>query len=243
MRVVDFKRLNLRLLKGGVAPKYAQRTILELSSHLEDLVNQEKSNGASDTEANATALGLLGDEDSLVKEALAKKEIQSWSRRYTKSFYLVVPLLAYFILMLCLFAIGLAVVPEFSLPGEPGRWQGLLVWSIKGFIYFVEYLITPLIALAMAYIAVRRNVPMFWPIVGVLVLSFFGSGIDTYVREPEIGGHAGGVNLFWGWTFLPWEYVIPRWDQTFEQLARVTVTIFMVVMLFRRYKPYELDRS
>ena len=126
MQSVDFERLRVRLLKGGVAPKFVKRTVSELRQHLEDLVIQEKSAGATETEARATAFGKLGDEDSLVNEALSRKEIQSWSNRYTKSFYLILPFATYLLVMVGIIYFGIGAVAEWAASREMGKkWRGL----------------------------------------------------------------------------------------------------------------------
>jgi len=241
MRVVDFRRLRIRLLKGGVAPKYAERTVLELRGHLEDLIKQEQQNGSMETEARALAFSALGDEDSLVSETLAKKELMSWSRRYTKSFYLLAPLIAYFFLMFCFIYFGIGSISDFAKPGPDGELRESLILFARTVLFCIEYLITPLLALAFTLLAIRRNVHMMWPLIGILILSFFGSGFETVLREVVEGGRGGGIRLTWGWSFLPWRMVQIPWNQTTEQLVRVLATLALAYLSFRYYRPHEAE--
>ncbi len=243
MRVVDFKRLRMRLLKGGIAPKFVKRTIMEMSAHLEDLIKQEKQNGVSEAEARALAFSALGDEDALVSETLAKKELMSWSRRYTKSFYLIVPLVCYFIFMFCLLYFGIGTISDIAQADRDGELQTFLIYFARTVLFCIEYVITPFLALVFTYIAIRRNVHMMWPLIGIVVLSFFGSGFETILREPIAGSREGGVNLIWGWSFLPWRWVQPPWDQTSEQALRVIVTLGLAFMAFKHYRPYEAESN
>ena len=238
MQSVDFERLRIRLLKGGVAPKFVLRTVNELRRHLDDLAVQERSAGVSETAARAEALKKLGDEDRLVSEALAKRELQSWSRRFTRSFYLLVPIAAYFACVFAIYFIGSTFTSQLVEVDIYNDWPAWHFWLSKVLLYFIEYLLTPLLAAAIAVTAIRRNVEMLWPFVGILLLCFFGQGIDTFVTIPDERGR-GGLSLLWGWPFLPWEYARPPLVQSLEQFLRVIVTMAMVVFAFKRYRPYE----
>ena len=83
MHDLNFSSLKQRLLLGGVAPKYVTRTIKELRAHLEELKKDARSEGLAEPDVIRQANGRLGEEDAIVKEALAKSELKSWSHRYT----------------------------------------------------------------------------------------------------------------------------------------------------------------
>ncbi len=238
MQSVDFDRLRLRLLKGGVAPKFVTRTIQELRQHLEDLTAQEKVAGISETEARAIAINMLGDEDKLVNEALAKKEIQSWPRRYPRSFFLLVPLVAYFVCMFAIYLLGDTFFNKVLNLDVSDGWTVWHLWVAKALLFLVEYLLTPLLAAVIVVTAIKRNVQLMWPFIGILILCFFGLGIETGVDVPDERAR-GDMFLLWGWPFLPWEDARPPIGQSLEQFLRVIVTMTMVVFAFKRYRPYE----
>lgn len=242
MRVVDFKRLRMRLLKGGIAPKFVKRTIMEMSAHLEDLIKQEKQNGVSEAEARALAFSALGDEDALVRETLAKKELISWSRRFPKTMFLIVLIVLYFTIALCALTLGIEGVRILFGIDIHNNWPAWHFQYSKALMFFMEYMLAPMLAFSIAYIAVQRNVNMRWPLIGAFVICFFGLGFETVVAIPDERGR-GGVNLIWGWPFLPWENARPPWDQSIEQFVRVIVTMFTMYYFIKRFQPYEVESN
>ena len=68
MQVIDFERLQKRLMAGGVSPKFAERTIIELQDHKQALIEQGRNSGLSASEALQQATERLGDENSIVRE-------------------------------------------------------------------------------------------------------------------------------------------------------------------------------
>lgn len=240
MREIDFDRLNQRLLLAGVAPKYVRRTISELRNHLEDLVRQELTMGHTELEAKENAYALLGDENQIVNEAIAKPEIKTWSRRFTKSVFLATPTIVYIAAVL---GITIAyVLPAFALFGfdvnDP--WPTWYFWIARITAWFSEYLLTPMIAFFFCMLAIRRGVHLLWPMTGIGIVVFFGSGWETLVEIP-IDARSVGISLSWGYAFIPWRPVQMEWGQTLEQLVRIGVTMGMIYALPRFYQPYELE--
>lgn len=240
MQSVNFARLRIRLLKGGVAPKFVKRSIQELQQHLDELIAQEQSDGTSETEARAAALTKLGDEEKYVKEALAKKELLSWSRRYPRSVFLVAPVIAYFALAYFSLTVGLGGVRSIFGVDIYNDWPTWNFYYSKALMFLMEYMIAAMLALSIALLAIHRNVNILWPLIGILIVCLFGFGFDTNVSIPDERGR-GGVTLTWGWPFLPWENWRPSLGQSLEQFARVLVTMSAVVLLFKKYKPYQLN--
>jgi hypothetical protein len=78
----QFAALRLELLRGGVAPLYVERTILELGEHYEDLENDARCAGMSEEDAALTALKMLGSEQTIAAAVMARPELMSWSRRW-----------------------------------------------------------------------------------------------------------------------------------------------------------------
>ena len=238
MQVIDFERLQKRLLAAGVSPKFAGRTIIELQDHKQALIEQGRNSGLSESEALKQAAESLGDENAIVREALLRPEILTLSRRYPGIIYTLLPVIGYFMITFPILYLGVEWSREFLNINIEADWPAWHFWFNKVLLYFVEYLLVPIYALLIAIFAIRRNVSMHWPLLGVLIVSFFGSGLETMVEVPYDGGRRGGVGLIWGWTFLPWEVARPAWDQTVEQLLRVAVTIGLMVFVFRKLRPY-----
>ena len=72
-----FNRLSERLLSGGIAPRHVHRYMRELSDHFDDLVREEKANGATRELAETRALSRLGTEDNLTEAMLSRPELKS----------------------------------------------------------------------------------------------------------------------------------------------------------------------
>ena len=84
-----FEALRLELLKGGVAPFYVERTLIELEEHCTDLENAALAAGLDRHEAARRARESLGDEAAIVAAVLSKPELLAFSVRYPRiSLYL-----------------------------------------------------------------------------------------------------------------------------------------------------------
>ena len=79
-----FEALRLELLRGGVAPVYVERTIMELGEHYADLEDAALAAGQSAAEATRTAHVALGDERAIVAAILSRPELLAWSSRYPR---------------------------------------------------------------------------------------------------------------------------------------------------------------
>lgn len=80
----QFNDLRLELLRGGVAPFYVRRAILELGEHYADLESDALAAGMSSDEAARYARALLGREESLAAAILAHAELFDWSHRWPR---------------------------------------------------------------------------------------------------------------------------------------------------------------
>ncbi|NKB34902.1 MAG: hypothetical protein GKR91_17540 [Pseudomonadales bacterium] len=237
MHELDLNRLNKRLLLGGVAPKFASRIAKELENHIAELIAKEKQTGLSEQEARQNAREKIGDEDRIVEEALAKPAIKSWSFRYPKTVFLIAPIAIYLMSALAL-TILYAVLAFTAFDFSPaGPWPVWYYWFAKLAAYFSEYLLTPLIALYFCVLAINRNVVFLWPMVGLLLVVFIGSGWETSIEMP-VDERNGGMSFSWGYAFIPWRPVQMEWVQSIEQLARIAVTMGLVYMLPKYYQPY-----
>lgn len=238
MRELNFSTLRRRMLLGGIAPKYVSRTIKELRAHLEELMQAARNDGVSEQEAIRLAYSKLGEEDAIVEQALAKAELKSWSHRYTKSVYLLAPLVFYcgaMVTIAMLAFVGLPALLGINLNQPPPTWY---VWFSQFVLFVIEYLFAPLLALLICFVAKQRNINAIWPIVGLLIVTFLGSGWDTVVEFP-LTDRRGGIQLHWGYAFMPWRVVQSTWIVTAEQLLRIGVTIAMAIAVLKYYRPHQ----
>jgi len=81
----QFESLKLELLRGGVAPNYVERTILELREHCGDLENDALAAGVAKDHAARLALEQLGSEESIAAAVLAQRELLVWTRRWPRT--------------------------------------------------------------------------------------------------------------------------------------------------------------
>ncbi len=79
-----FEALKLALEKGGVAPVYIDRTLLELEEHYLDLESDKIADGLSREEAARAAHAALGTEGVIAEAVLARPELREWSLRYPR---------------------------------------------------------------------------------------------------------------------------------------------------------------
>jgi len=68
MREPDFNALATRLLKNGISPRHAHRTVNELRDHYDDLVDAAVDEGANSKNARLSAANELGTMDDFVGE-------------------------------------------------------------------------------------------------------------------------------------------------------------------------------
>jgi hypothetical protein len=92
MREPDFSSLATALLKSGITPRHAHRTVNELRDHYDDLVDAAVDDGASSKLARRTAANQLGRMDDFVREMAARRELKTWSFRYPHLAIVIYPL-------------------------------------------------------------------------------------------------------------------------------------------------------
>jgi hypothetical protein len=80
----QFEALRLELLRGGTAPAYVERTVLELSEHYADLESDARAAGLDPIEAELRALEQLGDPRVIAAAVLARPELLAWDKRWPR---------------------------------------------------------------------------------------------------------------------------------------------------------------
>lgn len=92
MREPDFNDLACKLLKCGITPRQAHRTINELRDHYDDLVDAAGDEGASSKNARRKAAQQLGEMDDFFAAMAARRELKSWAFRYPRLALVVYPI-------------------------------------------------------------------------------------------------------------------------------------------------------
>jgi hypothetical protein len=82
MREPDFNALANRLLRNGISPRHAHRTVNELRDHYDDLVDAAVDEGADSKTARLRAASELGTIDDFVAEMASRRELKTWAFRY-----------------------------------------------------------------------------------------------------------------------------------------------------------------
>jgi len=82
MREPDFNALATRLLRNGISPRHAHRTVNELRDHYDDLVDAAVDEGANSKTARIRAAKELGTMDDFVAEMASRRELKTWAKRY-----------------------------------------------------------------------------------------------------------------------------------------------------------------
>jgi hypothetical protein len=79
-----FEELRLELKRGGVAPFYVERTLLELGEHYADLESSALAAGYGADEAARRAREALGDEHAIAAAILCRPELLSFDARHPR---------------------------------------------------------------------------------------------------------------------------------------------------------------
>jgi hypothetical protein len=92
MREPDFNALATRLLRNGISPRHAHRTVNELRDHYDDLVDAAVDEGANSKAARLRAAKELGTMDDFVAEMASRRELKTWAKRYPQLAVVVYPI-------------------------------------------------------------------------------------------------------------------------------------------------------
>lgn len=84
MSAPDFSRLRLRLLEGGLAPRFVERTIRELQEHSTDIECDALNAGVPASAAAAMARSALGSDAAIAAAALEQRELLTWVHRWPR---------------------------------------------------------------------------------------------------------------------------------------------------------------
>lgn len=209
MGEANFKTIEKRLLRGGVSPKHVKRTIRELNHHYADLVAKVKSDGASAAEASNLAGKRLGSDDQIVRKVLNRPELISWAHRWPWMIYGIGPVVGYFLLVVLIAgAIGVWLgIADERLSREAFFDMLTAGWVRFLFEHFTLLILHPLSTITAAlicFIAAKREMPILWPVVGVVLVCVFGSGLDAHFEIPGTPDGPGSFGAGWGpsWTML-----------------------------------------
>ena len=134
MREPDFSALANRLLKSGISPRNAHRTVNELRDHYDDLVDAAVDQGANSRNARLSAANELGKMDDFVAEMTSRRELKTWAFRYPRLAVVVYPIAC------------LAVLPAMPVFAGIAHRSALMRWGAS---LLVAGIVTALLLLMM----------------------------------------------------------------------------------------------
>jgi hypothetical protein len=181
-----FLELRRRLIQGGISPWRVGRVLQELRDHHAALVlEQERAESPQPVE---DALARLGTEESLARQFLARRELQSWSRRWPWAVYIVAPL---FLFPAAFIATILAMVGLMRLvmPGMEGIFPTPLREVLEAIRLFGLYVLPVIAASGFALLARRRGVSRAWACASTTLITFVGAlpNLDVYAHQIGAG--------------------------------------------------------
>ncbi len=186
--------LRRRLLIAGVAPKHVTRVLKELRHHNADLEAAALTDGLTPEAAAIRAEQLLGDQELIIQEALARPELKSWSHRWAWAAYGLCPIV---LLAVAVVAPFIAINALWSNLGE-GMTAAEAASHIAGigwfralfesWIFLAKYVLPVVFAAGVCVFAARRDTQLIWPVVGVVLISILGFFLEAQVRWPEAPG-------------------------------------------------------
>lgn len=182
-RTPDFFDLSRNLLKGGIAPKYVKRTIIELQDHYTDLREAALNEGLSELEAESQARSSLGKEEDLLAEVLSKGELLSWTSRRPWIFYGLAPAVASFVLTVLFIFISVTPAGLVEMTGADVIPDAVIALINSGI--FISINVLPmLVAAYVCYQVALRQDPVIWPILGLSLLCVVAVAIGFRVGWP-----------------------------------------------------------
>lgn len=239
MSELNWRELRACMLKNGIAPKYARRTVLELKSHFVELQSRAIDEGLSEAAAKQRARSEIGDEATILKEVLSKPELRSIPSRFPRLFFSVIPtlsLLFTFSLALFLFLAAYESWNAIEAGSELAAWQKLLVQAC---FLAACYLLVPCYALVTIAIAKARFVNPFWPAMGIVLMVFLGSSW-AYTLDWPTANSAGAFSMNWGYSFFPRAL---RGDHDLQNYLQILITLAASVAFWRMYDPLRAEPS
>ncbi len=200
--LIQFDRLEDRLLRGGIAPRHVRRTLTELREHYDDALRDEQAKGAYD--AAQAAWQRLGTENDIAQSVLARRELHALSARFPRAVFGAGPLVLWFAitaLSLSPFAFGLNAAREAGLIGPPGTPDP--VWfkaPFSAMLFFYLRILPVIIGAIMVTAAARQRLALGWAILGTGVIALLSAFATYSLKFATAPGEKGELTLGFGVT-------------------------------------------
>jgi hypothetical protein len=217
-----FNRLSERLLHAGIAPRHVRRYVRELSDHFDDLVREEKADGAAHELAETRALSRLGNDDDLANAMLSRPEMRSLTARFPWAVFGIGPV------VLLAVSIFVALQLEFQLLNLTSYVVNSLMvgpslttarWATRVFTGYNTLIVYggPLaFAWLLYWIGSRQRMPMAWIVTGVALVCVLG-GFQNMVFY-DTGVRHGGM-------LMVSSALVPPFPNLAESLSRAFLNL------------------
>ncbi|MDE2138560.1 MAG: hypothetical protein KGJ68_14100 [Gammaproteobacteria bacterium] len=192
----EFASLQERLLRGGIAPRRAERLLLELKTHAAALLEEETARGQAPEAAQAAARSRLGSDDEIVRKALEQPALKSWGARWPLIVCVLLPPAGLLAVSVGTLSALVALVAVSERVGE--RVTMLIAW-------LVLYGFPLLCAFLLVRYTVTRRLGLAWPLLGLLLMAALGAWSTFTVVWPQAGVQgrlSAGVGVSTGWLAL-----------------------------------------
>jgi len=193
MRSLDVRELRSRLLREGVARKHVKRTVRELRHHVADLERKALAVGLPPQQAVEQAKERIGDQERIIQEILARSELKSWAHRFPWGVYGLLPALIFaltailsivaVVSLLDLVATVSGLPPAAFANALASRWWALGL--LDSWRWFMMYGLPFALAVSLCFFAARREAPVLWPTVGVVLILLLGFSFDVFFSPPD----------------------------------------------------------
>ena len=192
----EFELLRERLLRAGIGAAQAGRYIAELKDHLDDLAAEEQQAGWSPNDAHARAMRRLGYVDALAEAMIARREFRTWSARAPAAVYVVAPsvVLAIATALWLAALVGVCTWLKGHAALGPADWPERIRPFADGAAWFSNTTLAMVLGWGLAASAIRQRAPLFWPMLGLVVLAAVGAAVQVGVTLP-VGGAHGEIEL------------------------------------------------
>ena len=234
----EFASLKERLLRGGVAPKQAERLVLELKTHAAALLEEEIARGQTVEVARAVARNRLGSDDEIVRKALEQSALKSWGARWPVTVCALLPPVG----LLALSAGTVSALVAVLAVGQRlnhASWEHVQPWihqTTMLIAWLVLYGFPVLCSFLLVRYAVTRRLRRAWPLIGLLLMAALGAWTNFTVAWPQAGVQgrlSGGVGFSTDWDSLMRFGV--RWA--------TTLVLALGVYVFMRRGVQTIDRT
>jgi hypothetical protein len=194
-----FKDLREALLRTGIAGRQLRRALVEIETHFQHLLDEERGRGTDDQDAHIAAHKRLGTNETLVLSYAARPELRAWSRRWPAVWFVVLPLIGYVVISAATLAGILVIADQMAAYLRTIHLSPQLTERIDLSARILLLWIFPMsLFIAVAVFAYRRRVALRWPLSGIAVTSVLVSLINVTLKftgGPTPGELGGGIGI------------------------------------------------